>query len=406
MSLELSFHGHIKSRKRIIKQITEIAERYSYGVYADQENSIIVTLCPTGDITFNITEGGFLQKGKIEGCFQSTPAGPGFHKAAIDFIDALKIENLIYEDDTDFTVNRDFTKLCRTHFDRWIETLIEYVQQIEADGPIFVCWSTEQYKPDIQGSKIVTPTGLWDISNLCQFAQNKGIEAFADRFFIWPHEEQDAIFYRNCALKTLWEDCYYAPSDRSEKDAANNKYIIENIERAYSLAPLLPLPYDNYCEICRLDGKKAILPETTVRMFDEYKPGYRKGLVKETIDKLTITIPGTYQRNLEFNDNDWPITIWNDSSSNSPVWRLTMFELDIEAEKPTSDGKEHLYCEEFDVKTGKGLLTVNQCQEDGEDFYMAICNIASGTSYYLITVSYTKQEEFDQIRNLLLRITC
>ena len=46
MSLELSFHGHIKSRKRIIKQITETAERYSYGVYTDQDNSIIVTLCP------------------------------------------------------------------------------------------------------------------------------------------------------------------------------------------------------------------------------------------------------------------------------------------------------------------------------------------------------------------------
>ena len=406
MSLELSFSGRIKSRKRIIKQITETAERYSYGVYADKDYSIIVTLCPTGDIIFNITEGGLLQKGKIEGYFQSTPAGPGFHKAAVDFIDALKIEKLVYEDDTDYAVYRDFTKLCRNHFYRWIETLIERVQEIKADGPIFVCWSTEQYKPDIQGAKVVTPTGLWDISNICQFAQNKGIETFADRFFIWPHEEQDAVFYRNCALKTLWEDCYYAPSDRSEKDAANNKYIIENIERAYSLTPLLPLPYDSYCEICRLDGKKPTLLETTVRMLDEYTPGYRKGLVKETIDKLTITISGTYQRNLEFNDDEWPITIWYDSSSNSPVWRLTMFELDIEAEKPTFDGKEYIYCEEFDVKTGKGLITVNQCQEDGEEFYMAICNIASGTSYYLITVSYTKQEEYDQIRNLLLRITC
>lgn len=73
-----------------------------------------------------------------------------------------------------------------------------------------------------------------------------------------------------------------------------NKYIIENIERAYSLAPLLPLPYDSYCEICRLDGKKPTLPETTVRMVDECEPGYRRGLVKDTIDKITITIPGTY----------------------------------------------------------------------------------------------------------------
>ncbi len=75
-------------------------------------------------------------------------------------------------------------------------------------------------------------------------------------------------------------------------------------------------------------------------------------------------------------------------------------------EKPESDDKEHLYLEEFNVENGKALLTVDQLQEDGEEFFMAICNIASGMSYYLITVSYTKQEEFNQIRNLLLRITC
>jgi hypothetical protein len=404
MSLKLSFTGRIKSRKRIIKQIKEIAERDSYEVYTDQENGIIVTLCPIGDITFDITDGGFLQKGKVEGYFQSTPAGPGFHKAAVEFIDSLKIENLVYEDDTEYAVNRDFAKLSVNHFQRWLETIVEHVQQIDADGPIFVCWSTEQYKPDIQGAKIVTPVGVWNINNLYQFIQDKGVKAFADRFFIWPHEEQDAIFYRNCALKTLWEDCYYAPSDRSEKDAVNNKYIIENIERAYSLDPLLPLPYDSCCEICRLDCKKPTLPETTVRMVDECEPGYRRGLVKDTIDKITITIPGTYQRQFEYNDNGWPITIWSDSSSNSLVWRLTIFELDKEVEMPKSDDKEHLYNEEFNIENGKALLTVDQFQEDGKEYFMAVCNIASGMYYYLITVSYTKQEEFDQIRNLLLRM--
>ena len=43
-----------------------------------------------------------------------------------------------------------------------------------------------------------------------------------------------------------------------------------------------------------MDGKKPTLPETTVRMVDECEPGYRRGLVKDTIDKITITIPGTY----------------------------------------------------------------------------------------------------------------
>lgn len=37
---------------------------------------------------------------------------------------------------------------------------------------------------------------------------------------------------------------------------------------------------------------------------------------------------------------------------------------------------------------------------------MVICQIASGTSLHLITVSYKKQKEFDQIRSLLLLIIC
>ena len=81
-------------------------------------------------------------------------------------------------------------------------------------------------------------------------------------------------------------------------------------------------------------------------------------------------------------------------------------ELDKEIEKPKSDDKDHLYLEEFNVGNGQALLTVDQLQEYDEKYFMAICNITSGMSYYLITVSYTKQEEFDQIHNLLLKITC
>ena len=222
----------------------------------------------------------------------------------------------------------------------------------------------------------------------------------------WPHEQQDATFYRNCAMKELWEDCYYVSSERSESDANLNRSIIDNLEKAYGLNPMLPIPYDNYCEVCHLDGRSPIIPSTAVSMNDGYKPGYRKGMVKETIDRLTIIIPGSYQRHLEFNDDDWPITIWCDESTDSPVWRLTIFELEKEIGKPKLEGNQYDYYEEFDIEGGNGVLALQQCQEDGDDFYMVICQIASGTSLHLITVSYKKQKEFDQIRSLLLLITC
>ena len=409
MAIEVSFTGQIKSRKKLVDNITKLSKHSSFEIIIDDEGDISLTLCPTGEITFHVVEGGLLRKTKVEGYFQSTPAGPGFHKAAVDFIDALDLGSLVYEDDSEYANDRDFTKLCNNHFYRWLERLVELACQKMDEGnenPLFVCWQTNQYIPDVCGAKIVTPTSLWDIKFMNQLIHDRGIEAFADRFFVWPHEQQDATFYRNCAMKELWEDCYYVSSERSESDANLNRSIIDNLEKAYGLNPMLPIPYDNYCEVCHLDGRSPIIPSTAVSMNDGYKPGYRKGMVKETIDRLTIIIPGSYKRHLEFNDDDWPITIWCDESTDSPVWRLTIFELEKEIGKPKLEGNQYDYYEDFDIEGGYGVLALQQCQEDGDDFYMVICQIASGTSLHLITVSYKKQKEFDQIRSLLLLITC
>ena len=85
---------------------------------------------------------------------------------------------------------------------------------------------------------------------------------------------------------------------------------------------------------------------------------------------------------------------------------FSIFELEKEIGKPNLDSSQYECYEEFDVEGGKGVLASQQCQEEGDVFYMAICQIASGTSLHLITVSYKKQEEFDQIRSLLLLTTC
>ena len=99
MAIELSFTGQIKSRKKLVDNIIKLSKHSSFEVNTDDEGNISVTLCPTGEINFHVVEGGLLRKTKVEGYFQSTPAGPGFHKAAVDFIDALDLGSLVYEDD-------------------------------------------------------------------------------------------------------------------------------------------------------------------------------------------------------------------------------------------------------------------------------------------------------------------
>ena len=74
MAIELSFKGQIKSRKKLLNNITKLSKNSSFEIIVDAEGDISVTLCPTGEITFHIIEGGLWHKTKIEGNFQSTPA--------------------------------------------------------------------------------------------------------------------------------------------------------------------------------------------------------------------------------------------------------------------------------------------------------------------------------------------
>ena len=73
---------------------------------------------------------------------------------------------------------------------------------------------------------------------------------------------------------------------------------------------------------------------------------------------------------------------------------------------PKLKGNHYLYSEKFDIEIGKAVLAIEKCQENDEEFLMVICQITSGLSLYLITVTYNDQAEFDQIRDLLHRITC
>ena len=129
MAIELSFTGQIKSRKKLVDNITKLCKHSSFGINIDDEEDVSVTLCPTGEINFHVVEGGLLRKTKVEGHFQSTPAGPGFHKAAVDFIDALDLGSLVYKDDSEYANDRDFTKLCNNHFYQWLETLVDAESQ-------------------------------------------------------------------------------------------------------------------------------------------------------------------------------------------------------------------------------------------------------------------------------------
>ena len=64
MAIELSFTGQIKSRKKLVDNITRLSKHSSFEINIDDEGDISVTLCPMGEINFHVVEGGVTAQDK------------------------------------------------------------------------------------------------------------------------------------------------------------------------------------------------------------------------------------------------------------------------------------------------------------------------------------------------------
>ena len=192
----------------------------------------------------------------VNGDCQTNILGPGFHKAAIEFIDRLQQATGIrfeVEDETDYYTERDFEAMKKKHFHKWLAKLFEIIQKQEDKGStsLSICWDLNKYYPQSDSGIVISPLGSFRLSEVIRRIRE---ESFADDFFIWNSPERDARFHRGLALNALWEDCYFMPSERSEEDARINGYIISELETAASLDPSLPFPKKEYEELCRLHG--------------------------------------------------------------------------------------------------------------------------------------------------------
>ena len=71
--------------------------------------------------------------------------GPGFHKAAIAFIDKLQQAadtRFEVEDETEYYTERDFEAMKKNHFHKWLAKLFEVIheQETKGDKSLCMCW--------------------------------------------------------------------------------------------------------------------------------------------------------------------------------------------------------------------------------------------------------------------------
>jgi len=404
MSIGFSFAGKVKTAESLVTPAKKLAQEKNYRLWI-QEDGLRLALCPLGgDLYVNWNKES--TQYTVAGSCCSTPAGPGLHQAAVEALDALPIQDLEVEDETGYYDHRDFERMCREHFHPWLSTIVDVCwQRKEELNNMCICWDVEQYMPENVPGTVITPMGRFSLEWLKNTLEQKGTEALGARLFLWYHPgEWDALFHRNLALNQLWENCFFAPSARSEEDANLNNAICANLERAAHLDPGLPLPRSAYKEVCALAGRTPALPDGP-ELEMEFEPGYRKGLVIHTIGPLRLTLPGIYQFEWEEWDENSGCHKWWDDSSDSPVWRVNGYKMKNGNAAFTPILKDDNELTEFEIRDGAVRYGWRKLEEDGQPYYQVRAEVITGPSLFIITMSHRIPEERPGIVELLRKIT-
>ena len=400
MGLRFTIHTKIKDIEKFQQAVESQAVESGYNAEHD-ESSSTVSFCRLGDLFLNYQhegEGNTDNVISVNGDCQTNMLGPGFHKAAIEFIDRLQQATgtrFEVEDETDYYTERDFEAMKKKHFHKWLAKLFEIIQEQEDKGStsLSICWDLNKYYPQSDSGIVISPLGSFRLSEVIRRIREEGIESFADDFFIWNNPERDARFHRGLALNAMWEDCYFMPSERSEEDARINGYIISELETAASLDPSLPFPKKEYEELCRLHGCTPVPTDGIPTYETEFAIGYRRGIINHKVGRIRFSLPGSY---LEDTD-DGTLVYYDAAADNWHTVRCTGYSTNGE---PDFLDVEEEMIEEREFDGGKYRLYdmgIGQDSEDEEPYPVYSCHALCSNQYTLFTLCASRLEDLKKL---------
>lgn len=357
MSLGLEATGQIErldinGLKKLVKSIAEHTELPFTTTFSD--GHISVSLTDNGVISIDCLQNDDKLTIKIDA--QTSIMGPGFHKIAVEFIDAisdLAEADFNVDDETEYYDLRDFERLKKEHFEPWLKTIVDLLSEKDGTATNFmVNWDISWPRPEDIPSTIVTPFGRFSLSLLINSIENEGISNLAHTFFPCPDEVVDPIriLWFN-ALYMLWTKCYFMPSGRSEEDSRINNEIIILLEHVINSGKGLAIPQKEYIELCRLSDHTPMPLSGVPDHISNYQIGFRKGTVTYNIGNVSFKIPGQM---LRFEEESG-FGFWN-GAENDNIIRITAFN--------TADSNQNFIIKEDDaiisqgeIKNGRYTLT-------------------------------------------------
>lgn len=412
MKMELKWEGKVRSKDTLVWNIRKQVQQLG-GMTGVGQKGMRVVLCPLGYLDLEWTrESGLFGQWKISGTCVTTPAGPGFHKAAVDFLEDLKkkdIKNLQVQDSTGYWENRDFNRLVEECFYPWLtqelRSALAKLEQSSESVPLF--WEEDEYQPEEVPGTVYTPVGRFSGVWLQQELDAGELQKLAQRLFLWPNSVRDALYFRNSALKRMWQDCCFAPSERNFEDERVNKYILENLEMASHLNPSLPLPIGAYRELCIMAGQDFRISEDVPEMEEAFEPGYHKGELLQSFERLWLPLPGVYRYEWSDDGQGHAGCRWLDEDSESPVWLVIGYRNQTGQADWNADMSDLHDVETLDLEAGKahwGWKEIPNPDEPEEPLYQALGEVAAGDTLYVVTVTYSRPEEREDIYARLRRM--
>lgn len=309
MAITVSCEGILRTPEdkiNVMNGIKALCEAEHLYLKQDEEQGEII-VCPEGIIEIEYRPDYAILK------TTTSVAGAGYHAYVCELFSKLTKScqtAMLVDDECEYLEDHDFERLRDHYFYSYLHLLLTNMKQMNEDEEATYAWDNKSYLPLAKSGCVITPMGYLNVREFC----HQTLESAAKAFFIWNDLERNALFFRNCALNSLWNDCTFDTNSEAKKGVA--LHICEAIEKAYELDHALALPMKQYHHLCQLlnrneriqDAKDLGIDEIGYRMEEVLYPYgcwliLEEGRCTQTFDGNTMIL----ERHDE--ENEWLSTI-------------------------------------------------------------------------------------------------
>lgn len=277
-----------KEKNELYEVLGLLAQREQVQI-EDRGDRVEMLVCPQGKIVISEEDDDIIIHANTR------HAGAGFHAFVVDICKDIQEEvpgEYELMDDLEFANDEDFHRLHHVYEDEleYLRDALLHSDKLASQNYLF---EETFFLPMEKDNRILTSIGDLDRK---EFA-DMHLHDLMDNFYVWNEYEQDAQYFKNCALVLLAKEGvgkYTLMNDQTEKDA---NVICDYIELAFEKDSSISLPLREYRYLIeRLNRENKL---TKAQMMDEEVIQYRTKEVYHLFQDVKVVADGACERSFD-----------------------------------------------------------------------------------------------------------